>query len=415
MSNNIRYDLSDWLIHFFRDVDIESDSGMVMPENIGWNNIFEYDSTPLGAFFLLRCAIRQQMIWATWAYRNKARTIYGEYPAVCFSDMPIAAFFEAAEKRKARGEHISTFAIIINKAQLAQCGALPVIYGLSQNYTTASTSTGARVINPQFLPLAEQYRFVAYKPSYHLPIDWTHEREWRWACHDKVDEYNRQMSELGLIDSFENMPALNLLRPDLNGMGIVVSNASEAKLVSYDLLSLIDRGLIAPEKYKFILSLSHILSLSNLRNPSNLNQEIAQSLIDPLAGLDVDENIVEKNYQILKYTANNINSNTTIQCGERGSAWLWLYDGAHPFARSMKIRQRLYVNDDGRYLVKIDEFSKSRGLRQQEKMIEQLATSLQTQLGIQCGYFSVLGHEDPNGVPFYCNPSTGNSFIYNKN
>ena len=133
MLNNIRYDLSDWLIHFFRDVSPYSDSGIDLPEHLGWSNILEDNGKPIPALFMLRCAIRHQRIWATWAYRGGKRTIYGYRPAVCFTEMPIAAFFEAAEIRSIRGQHISPYAIIINKRQMAQAGALPVIYGLSQD------------------------------------------------------------------------------------------------------------------------------------------------------------------------------------------------------------------------------------------------------------------------------------------
>lgn len=415
MLNNIRYDLSDWLIHFFRDVNLGSDSGMELPEHIGWNNLFEYDDKPLTAFFLLRCAIRQQMIWATWSYRKNVRTIYGKVPTVCFTDMPIAAFFEAAEARRERGEHISPYAIVINKKQLAQEGALPVIYGLSQAYNTMTEPNGERVIDKDVLALAEQYRYVSYNPSPQYPIDWTHEREWRWPYKGSLKEYNNQMQETGLLDSFNNMPSLNLLNQNLSRMGIVVSNDREAQLLSYDLLSLIDRNIIDQYKYQFILSLDRIVSSFSLRNPSGLNQAISQALIDPLAGLEVYEPIINSHRKLLEDMARQINRETTPEAGERGGVWLWLYNGAHPFARSMKACGRLIVNNDGRYLVPIYEFSDMCNLRQREKMTQRLAGNLGTQLGIDCGYFSMLGHEDPNGVPFYCDPPFDNDFVYNKN
>ncbi|WP_108702543.1 DUF4427 domain-containing protein [Desulfovibrio desulfuricans] len=415
MLNNFRYDLSDWLIHFFRDVDLDSDSGIEMPEHIGWNNLFEYDNKPIAAFFLLRCALRQQRVWATWSYRKDVRTIYGETPAVCFTDMPVAAFFEAAEVRQARGEHISPYAIVINKNQLAQIGALPVIYGLSQPPNITTMSNGARILDEECLPHREQYRYVSYNPFPQYPIDWTHEREWRWPYNGCLEEYNNQMQDTGILDSFENMPALDLLNQNISGMGIVVSNMREAQLLSYDLLTLIDRKVINRHKYQFILSLDRIDSPVTLRDPQGLNQAISQALIDPLAGLEVDRPTVISHQKLLEEEAYKINHATIPEKGERGKAWLWLYNGAHPFARSMKACGRIIVNNDGRYLVPIYEFSDMCNLRQQEEMTQRLAKILNAQLGIDCGYFSVLGHENPDYVPFYCNAPLENDFVYNKN
>ncbi|EAQ3048439.1 TPA: cytoplasmic protein, partial [Salmonella enterica subsp. enterica serovar Typhimurium] len=38
MKNNIRFDLSDYLIHFFRDVNLETGSHIYLPEHCGFNN-----------------------------------------------------------------------------------------------------------------------------------------------------------------------------------------------------------------------------------------------------------------------------------------------------------------------------------------------------------------------------------------
>lgn len=56
MDNNNRFDLSDYLIHFFRDIDLSSDSSIVMPEHMGWQNISEGEFLP--AFFMLRAVLR---------------------------------------------------------------------------------------------------------------------------------------------------------------------------------------------------------------------------------------------------------------------------------------------------------------------------------------------------------------------
>ena len=53
--NTRRFDLSGYLIHFFREVDATSDNAPSMPESMGFGNIAECDLySPL---FLLRCLV----------------------------------------------------------------------------------------------------------------------------------------------------------------------------------------------------------------------------------------------------------------------------------------------------------------------------------------------------------------------
>src|SRR5688572_14341225 len=112
-NNNIRFDLSPFLIHFFRRLDFAKADANFTPENWGPGEIVE--DAAVTAFFLLRNAIRLQRLWATWSMRNGRRTVYGPHPAVCFTDMPIAAFIEAGEKRAAKGEAMSPIALVLPK------------------------------------------------------------------------------------------------------------------------------------------------------------------------------------------------------------------------------------------------------------------------------------------------------------
>src|SRR5205823_6434537 len=91
-----RYDLSDTLIHFVRKADLLSDQGYD-------NEIFakEFDDaefiedTTLSPSFLLRRIVRKRQILATWSVRRGKRTIYGRFPAVCFTEMPMAEFVKS--------------------------------------------------------------------------------------------------------------------------------------------------------------------------------------------------------------------------------------------------------------------------------------------------------------------------------
>jgi hypothetical protein len=116
MKNNQRYDLSERLIHFFRNLDLEDGSAPHIPEE--WGEACIAEDTKLSALFLLRVVIRHGYLWATWSLRNNARTVYGPRPAICFTDMPTAAFLETSVSRKKAGQKISTFALTFPKAQM---------------------------------------------------------------------------------------------------------------------------------------------------------------------------------------------------------------------------------------------------------------------------------------------------------
>lgn len=131
VNNNIRFDLSDYLIHFFRDIDLNSSNGIVFPEHMGWQNLYEDVYFP--AIFMLRAALRNGRLWATWSIRGDKRTIYGYDPAICFTEMPIAAFLEAGHKRWSSGQAMSPYALIFPRKELFYLGARPVISGLSTN------------------------------------------------------------------------------------------------------------------------------------------------------------------------------------------------------------------------------------------------------------------------------------------
>tara|TARA_R100000655_G_scaffold27628_1_gene56219 strand:- start:1014 stop:1382 length:369 start_codon:yes stop_codon:yes gene_type:complete len=119
------------LIHFFREIDPEDTDTPVLPENWGFHSMENWEA-PFTPFFMFRNAVRHGRVWATWAVRGGKRSIYGHNPAVCFTEMPIAAFLEAGAARARRGEAVSTFGLVFAKSGLHQIGARPVIYGLAR-------------------------------------------------------------------------------------------------------------------------------------------------------------------------------------------------------------------------------------------------------------------------------------------
>lgn len=117
MKNTARYDLSDYLIHFFREIDQEHAHTPSFLESWGFHSIENFDE-PFSPFFMLRNAIRHGRLWASWAVRDGRRTIYGNAPVVCFTEMPIAAYVEAGTHRASRGEAMSPFGLVFPKSSL---------------------------------------------------------------------------------------------------------------------------------------------------------------------------------------------------------------------------------------------------------------------------------------------------------
>lgn len=147
-----RLDITDWLIH--------------STSAVNGNSAFEN----------LLSIITDGAIRPGWAVRGVKRTIYGPYPAVCFTEQPLYAFCQYLDAR-AR-EYFSGYCIAVHKGYLYSQGGRPVIYGLENALTTDDDD---RNLREDVLPTREQYRYVAFDPTRRIPLDWSHEREWRWA------------------------------------------------------------------------------------------------------------------------------------------------------------------------------------------------------------------------------------------
>lgn len=195
---SLRPDLSDWLIHFVHDRDPDNDprewyvDGDPVWIPVGfdrsgeavlyddWDNAdYEYPLEPdASAFAVLLKILDDGHIRATWSYRNKQPTIYGPYPSVCFTEMPLGALYEYARQRESNA--VSTYGIALRREQLFTAGARHVIYGLSGDHREDKTQA-FRCLAPECgIGIEEQFRYVATRLSGPRTIDWTHEREWRW-------------------------------------------------------------------------------------------------------------------------------------------------------------------------------------------------------------------------------------------
>ncbi len=409
--NNSRYDLSDRLIHFFRNIDLSVADAPAWPEDLSHASIAEDEH--LKPQFLLRHAIRLGRLYATWSVRKGRRTIHGLRPAVCFTEMPISAFIEAARIREAAGQAMSPYALVFPKAAAFSVGARPVIYALSGNaYADGGTGDTPRLLSADVLPLDEQYRYVAFNPT-KGSLDWSHEREWRW----KLPTEPWQSEDGGPPIYSDDLPGLNLDEPSLKGLGIIVKTAAEAEQVVYDVLTKADRGDIAPDHYTFVLAHETIQDWDTLRDSGALEVAIQNNLIDLSHYFEITEERTDYLVDQLSAEVESvIQDSDPPATGEPGGCWLWLLENGHEFTRAMLRAGLARVSETGKYLVPMRTFGyRGYNLRQRETMTTDLADRLRQTFGIRTGYFSVLGSEDPNGLPSYNTDHLDDSLFYNWN
>ncbi|HHF3026182.1 TPA: DUF4427 domain-containing protein [Vibrio diabolicus] len=416
MKNNIRFDLSDYLIHFFRDVDQESNNYILFPEHAGFNNINH--SIKLDALFLMRCALRHYKLCASWSYRNGVRTIYGSSPAVCFTDMPLAAFIQTSNERLKRGENIGQYALMLPKNVMFSAGARPVIYALSSEDIKLAYSKNAedRIIDTLQLPLDEQYRYVTYNPSIARPIDWTHEREWRWPFRGDVSHFNCERFDIGDYEDLEGLPGLQLEDVGIIGAGVIVHGSEDVRKVLYDILTLVDKGIASSHAFKFILQTTKLKSHMDVLEPKALSDFINENIIDLSPYFNVNECNAKKISNevdcIVKDEISKVTSCDESFGSEFGQSWVWLVDNHSDLTRALIAADRVHVTKEGRYLMELDSISEY-PLRKQELICQKVAKRLSNKYSLSCDYFSVLGKCDYDEVPFYTSFTDENHEFYN--
>lgn len=207
-----RHDQTAWLIHFVRDRDPEQD----FPREDGPGHYAGGElKLNAKAFEVLKTIIRLGGLKPGYSFRKGRTTIYGGQPAVCATEMPLYAFSTYARER-AKAGNVSAYGIAFLKSEFYAAGGRPAIYGLSTENVTYSYDTPTRrIMDDTVLPQREQFRYVAHNPGQPVrPIDWSHEREWRWICQ------NPELDEIWMKD-YDGMlgptPALPIFKGRLEG------------------------------------------------------------------------------------------------------------------------------------------------------------------------------------------------------
>ena len=135
------------------------------------------------AFSVLRKIVSDGHIRSTWAFRKGRPTITGRELRSVSGD---ATAFAGDYAHRRGPTDVGCYAVGLLKSEFFAAGGRPVIYGLSTEF--AEQDLGGRVWPRKLaescgIAESEQYRYVSTALTGAYPIDWTHEREWRWADH----------------------------------------------------------------------------------------------------------------------------------------------------------------------------------------------------------------------------------------
>lgn len=201
--------MTDWVIHFVHQRDPNNEAILYNNEGDGVAIPFHADhekasrspldlwtikdeDVPLDfdadALSVMLRILDDGHIRSGWSVRNRRATIYGPRPACCFTEMPLYALLDYARTR-GDTKAVDLYGIAVLKRELFAAGGRPVIYGLSGKHRELADNAWPRLLDASCgISDEEQYRYVAMNLRKDPPIDWSHEREWRWAdVQDELD------------------------------------------------------------------------------------------------------------------------------------------------------------------------------------------------------------------------------------
>jgi hypothetical protein len=135
----------------------------------------------LSALQVLQKIVREGFITPTFAPRvhvksaENTNVIKGNHPAVCFTEQPLPSL---AITVQILPRNYEPYGLIFDKRYVYHLGGRPVIY---------SDDTARDALREDM-----KYLWSFYNPNLRYddkpwPVDWTHEREWRFRVPDEVD------------------------------------------------------------------------------------------------------------------------------------------------------------------------------------------------------------------------------------
>lgn len=292
----MRHDHTKWLIHFVRDRNSEQDFCFEEEYrcNMEIGGELDIDSN---AFEVLKHIINTGLK-PGYSFRNDQTTIYGGYPVICASEMPIYSFSQYVKKTN-NAKRVSSYGVAFLKSEFFSAGGRPVIYGVSDNMAYQKLDRNeydCRVFNEDVLPFHEQYRYVTYTPSGDKWIDWSHEREWRWC---ELGDSDSKIDYKDAEGTYVESPGLPLFSGKEFGghfsqLAIIVWSKSEAEeiqkeLTRYYVSESNEYGVVFSRD---VIRNSIIIVLDDVVNQVEKNSDIDSQTIEGLKSSSLFESIL---------------------------------------------------------------------------------------------------------------------------
>lgn len=279
----MRFDHTDWLIHFVRDRIPEQDfpTADEEAELMMAGGELEIDAN---AFNVLSTIVRLGGLLPGYSFRNGKTTLYGGKPVVCATEMPIYSFAKYAQNQK-NLRNVSPYGVAFLKKEFFEAGGRPVIYGLSTNNVTyQSKNWCSRILDSNILPVDEQYRLVSFSLDSQKKIDWSHEREWRWIAGNNKEHKIYLKSGFGYDDDVSGLPLFSGIENDghFTKIGIIVWTQEEARIIQEELTGFY---LLGSNNYgvpfsKRLLEKSFIIVLDDLIHAVEVDKKIEMQTIE---------------------------------------------------------------------------------------------------------------------------------------
>ncbi len=402
-----RTDVTKWLIHFVRERDPET--GPHAGEND--DPVSSVLDAKAGPAEVLKSILQEGALRPGWSFRGGRPTIYGGRPAVCFTEMPLLSLAMYAKERQRT--RVAPFGIGLLKRELYAAGARPVISGLSVDEVNDSYDPPFKRMLPEdVLPKREQYRYVALNPGASTPIDWTHEREWRWT--PREDDAHRAWLRVGA----NHLPALPLFRHVLpaaaevdspkgffSRVAIIVDKSDDADAVINQLHAMRDsKGSDYGEVFDpKVIAESFVVVLEDVERlaegpqrpsatrietlPASCSRRIGIPTV-PEARLSAARTALEAaKSESHKAALEHLNGRDANDVRDVcGGAWVVTDEGAHPNVQALVELGAAHASGDGYYRVDaVDDRVGGQALSVAEALARGAAEVLTKQLGV-CFY-----------------------------
>lgn len=384
------------IVHYFRNVDLSSDSRPdFIPESF-WSGCCVGEAY-WPARLLLREAIRSHHIWATFGLRSGRETISGTQPAVCFSGFNVADLIAVRDGFQAADDHATQYAITFPTRSAELSGAEQVVRGgnfraFLEKESGSGVVTEAEVVRKIFRYIDVQLDLFGEQPCH---------PEWRWPYTGNYEDEVARIEEKGFEGN--SIPGLDLAQENWSGIGVVVSTEADALRLQYDILSLIDQGLVSQSHFNHLLVCDRLpASLSGLTD-AEFYAAVSAAYFDFKSCLVItDEAAIAALKDFSARVFDLERSTPESEVKEVGGCWVYFLDNTHPYVRALVKSGRVVVNKRGRYLGKLVELNCDRDLRERQNIVKVLCEQLKESLGVVCSYYSVRNSWRADDMPSYC-------------